>query len=393
MGFHDNGQAPGDSIAMTATLQARVRTDSDRETPPNLNQSDAPALSTLSSVPGESSDMTLLEFVETRFVPLHVLSKSISGRTHYHAILKHLLRPERVDRIFAQTGKLSRGRLKEVAGWPYLDGLRLSQITPDHVSQLIDSGVAQGYSSQTVTHIRSVLGAIFSCAVRERCFWGSNPALAVQKPRITRKRTQTLSARQMRDVLRMLAHPEREIVLLTFLGNMTISEVCALQWEDVNLANSTSRADNASIPARSILVRRQRCAEHVHEVTESRLRTIAITPSLRSVLEDLRKGQQHPAGLVIRTRSGRGVSPATLRDVKLKPIGRALGIPWLSWQSLKRGRFSLLSQLQKESADRMIASAFSQEERPAPQRAYNGAVFSSAVKDPYEPANQPVWLR
>src|SRR3954451_12421174 len=44
----------------------------------------------------QNAAMTLRSFVETKFIPEHVQHKTIAGRTHYQAMLKHLIRPETV---------------------------------------------------------------------------------------------------------------------------------------------------------------------------------------------------------------------------------------------------------------------------------------------------------
>ena len=44
--------------------------------------------------------MTFEFFVESKFIPEHVEHKTFAGKTHYQAILKHLLRPETVNRVF-----------------------------------------------------------------------------------------------------------------------------------------------------------------------------------------------------------------------------------------------------------------------------------------------------
>ena len=46
------------------------------------------------------SEMTIARFVESTFVPEHVQVKRLAGRAYYQAILKHVLPPEEVDRIF-----------------------------------------------------------------------------------------------------------------------------------------------------------------------------------------------------------------------------------------------------------------------------------------------------
>jgi hypothetical protein len=47
----------------------------------------------------QNSRMTFLDFVKTRFIPEHVASKGPAGKRHYHAILKHILKPEAADAL------------------------------------------------------------------------------------------------------------------------------------------------------------------------------------------------------------------------------------------------------------------------------------------------------
>jgi hypothetical protein len=48
----------------------------------------------------EGSSLCMALFIETKFIPDHVEHKSFAGRTHYQAILKHILKPETVERMF-----------------------------------------------------------------------------------------------------------------------------------------------------------------------------------------------------------------------------------------------------------------------------------------------------
>jgi hypothetical protein len=77
--------------------------------------------------------MTIADFVEKMFVPEHVAIKGLAGRTHYRAILKHVLMPEEVQRVFKLDLDHGRTRLKAIPDWPYLSQLELSQARPEHV--------------------------------------------------------------------------------------------------------------------------------------------------------------------------------------------------------------------------------------------------------------------
>src|SRR5215469_7240148 len=83
----------------------------------------------------EASDGTisigLADFVERRFIPEYVMQRRPAGRAHLYAILKHILSPERVDSAFHVDRFCRRTKLTHIAGWPYLDALPISEITPE----------------------------------------------------------------------------------------------------------------------------------------------------------------------------------------------------------------------------------------------------------------------
>ena len=99
--------------------------------------------------------MTVSSFVETKFIPEHVHHKRTAGQTHYKAILKHLLKPETVNRIFQSAGTVQ-PRLQALSDWPYLDNVRLCDFTTEHVRRLVSAAFDSHYSWQTVKHIKNV---------------------------------------------------------------------------------------------------------------------------------------------------------------------------------------------------------------------------------------------
>jgi hypothetical protein len=70
------------------------------------------------------SAMTVMEFVEKFFAPEHVAKKHVAGRTHYHALLKHILGPAEADRVFRADAEKSMTKLEAVPGWPYMGQVR-----------------------------------------------------------------------------------------------------------------------------------------------------------------------------------------------------------------------------------------------------------------------------
>ena len=151
--------------------------------------------------------MIITRYVEEKFVPEHVAIKGAAGRTHYRSILKHVLSPEEVHRIFHENAGRSRNKLRSVPDWPYLSNLQLGEVRPEHVEKLISAALNRGYSTQTATHIRNVVSAIYSHALKERDFQGDNPAIRAALPGMNRKEAHALTLDEARTLLQRMRYP------------------------------------------------------------------------------------------------------------------------------------------------------------------------------------------
>src|SRR5580704_9916621 len=296
---------------------------------------------------GEDSLISLAAFFERKFIPHHVELKSLSGRTHYQAILKHILRPETVERLFTPYVRTAKARLKAAPDWPYLDDTRLCDLNADHVRQLTSSASARGYSHQTVKHIRNVMSAIVSHARREHMFNGDNPISEVELPPMPHKESHNLTIVEAKTILGMMKYPEREIALITITVGMSISEICALQWKHVNLTASAAYIEGEFLSSRSIKVKRQWSAGELMDLSHDRVRNVIIPESLREHLKKMRPTKKiiDQNEFVISTRDGRPISPSNILLHGLKPIGCKLDMPWLSWQVLKRAQKAFMLEL------------------------------------------------
>ena len=248
--------------------------------------------------------MTVAEFVENVFVPEHVAGKKLSGRTHYRAILQHVLTPKEVDCAFHVEAGKSTTRLNAFPNWPYLDKVRLCDVQPIDVQRLVAAASARGYSTQTVKHIRNVVRAIFALATKKGSFTGDNPANPVTLPEMTRTEAHALTLAQVKRVLGVMQYPEKEMALLAILTSMNIAEICGLQWKYVNLTETWFGTDGEPIPPKTI------------------------------------------ADFVLVSPAGTPVSEHHIAARRLKPIGKALQMPWLSWRVFRRTRASLLNELE-----------------------------------------------
>jgi len=293
---------------------------------------------------GSCSTMTFVDFVGSRFVPEHVLLKRTSGKTHYQAILKHVLTPEEVDRVFNVDN--SEGKLKTKPDWPYISNLRLRDIQPEHVQVLVTAALDGGYSTQTATHVRNVVSAVFSYAIKERYFLGANPASLVALPGMKRKEKHALTLAQVKQVLQIMQYPEKEMTLIAILTSMNVAEICGLQWKHLNLTNVSLERDGEIVPAKTIVVRKQWYRGELCTVTSGRKKNIAIPQVLLPVLHRL-SNRTRCTGMddfVLMSNAGTPINQMNVAARRLKTIGRELQMPWLSWQVFRRTHTALVRE-------------------------------------------------
>jgi integrase len=304
----------------------------------------------------EGPAVSTLTFIENFFIPNHVELKTQAGRTHYHAMLKHVLRPETVDRLLLPYKGVSRSKLKSIPEWPYLDETRLCDISPDHVRRLTSLAANHGYSPQTVKHIKNVVSAIISHAKKERILSGDNPIGEVHLPPVRRKTSHPISLIEAKTIFRMMGYPERQIALIILNGCMSVSEVCGLQWSHVNLTLRTIYVEGGIVPARTILIRYRRASKGLMRVTDDRVRTIELQQSLVDLLNALKRQRSENAlgDFLFSTPCGSSISPGSILASKLKPIGRRLGIQF-SWQTLKEIHDVLLQDLRSRLNSELAA--------------------------------------
>lgn len=299
---------------------------------------------------GKPATISFGEFVHYKFVPDCVAVKKAAARTHYRAILKYVLSPELVAQSLGMGARAYRKRLQENSGVTYMDSLALNEITPDVIQRFMASYLELGYSGQTVAHIRNLLRAIFSYAAVTGSFVGANPAALVTAPEIVRKQVNSLSLTQLQKTLQSMHYPEKEIALFVLLTGLNVTEVCGLQWKYVNLSIAGRPIDGEWLRPRTISIRTESYRGVVGPVNPRRKRLINVCSLLNLLLRDLLRRQNvtAPEDFVLRSRSGTPINPDNIARRRLKPIGTALGMPWLSWKVFRRTRTNLVAELGKQ---------------------------------------------
>ena len=297
------------------------------------------------SLPAQRSTMTIAEFVERKFLPERVAQMRYAGRTHYQAMLKHVLTPEEVNRVFQSGDGRSKGKLHAIPDWPYLDQVLLCEAGPENIERLTIAASKSGYSSQTVAHIRNVVGAVFSHAIREQCFVGENPVSQVRLSKEASQKTGSLSFAQAKQVIGAMRSPEKEMTLFAISTDMNMAEICGLKWKHVNLSGEERSVDGESIPPRSIAVRKQWYRGSLAAVSPGRVRNLPISDCLLLLLMKLRNRARFtgPDDFVLVSRLGTPVNQTNIAERRLKPIAEQFNLPSLSWQIFRRTRKTLAS--------------------------------------------------
>jgi len=224
--------------------------------------------------------------------------------------------------------------------------------------------VTHGYSAETVKHIRNVVGAIFTHARKTQSFSGENPAGLVTLPKMVRKEAPTLTFAQAKDLLSAMQYPERELALIAMLTHMNVAEICGLQWKWVNLTDDWSAAEGERIPPRTIAVRMHfYLGELVSLPVSSRKRNLPIPDPLLSIMYELSRRPKYtgPDDFVLASRVGTPVDETAIAKRRLKPLGRRMQMPWLSWRVFSRTHTKLAHQLGMQSLDSMAMPSLSAE--------------------------------
>lgn len=337
-------------------------------------------------------EMSVLKFVERKYIPEFVSIKRTAGRSYFRSMLKHMLSPEQVARVFGSTFEDKENQLKTIPGWPYLDSLRLCAVDAEVIQNLTSAAVNHGYSIQTVTHIRNVVRSMLSHAIKTGCYSGNNPATLVALPAMTRKQAYTLSLSQLQNLLTAMGYPERHLAVLAILTGMSVAEICGLQWKYVNLSSVNRPIDNDFIPPRTIAVWNQWYRGEFGAVPIGRRRFVRISDLLASIVKDLKSREPFNTSqeFVLASRNGTPIHPENIAARRLKPVGESLEMPWISWHVFHRTHVHLKSQFGRRLHEELEAlPALTNFRLPRPQSGFPGTPMSIETRQSPLYASQP----
>ena len=117
---------------------------------------------------------------------------------------------------------------------PTFERERMRDITGLHIDRLLSNKYKEGYASQTVLHLRSVLSKMFKTAIKWR-WLVDNPAREIEAPPTRVKRQQrALSAEEVSLLFEHLKDPARVIVMIGVMIGLRSGEILGLQVEDLD---------------------------------------------------------------------------------------------------------------------------------------------------------------
>ena len=254
------------------------------------------------------STVTLKEFVERHFIPNLFPTRRPSTQNRYRRTLhNHLL--------------------------PAFGSQRLCDIGALDLQRFVLRKMESGLSWESADHFRNLMSKIFAMARKWGFYCSENPASAVELPekRAVREK-HVLTPIQISRLLLLLREPVRTMLLVGILTGMRIGEILGLRWKDVDFGSGQIRVEQAVY--RGLIGSPK---------TKGSRRVLPLPERLVTALADLhRNSTRTQEDLVFQTRNGTPHSDTNLLHRELKPAGRQIGAPWLSWHTLRRTHATLL---------------------------------------------------
>lgn len=239
---------------------------------------------------------------------------------------------------------------------PVIGKKRLATVEPGDVESVTARAVESGRSSETVRHIRKVISAIYTKAKKLRIASGDNPASLADVPDPEPVRDKiALTALQMATVLSMLEEPLRTMVLTSVLTSMNVSELCGLQWKNVNLTPEWGILDGQPLPPFTIAVRRHFTRGEFGTLkTGNRRRNVPIPDVLVSALASLKQRASFvgPEDTVFCSRRGTPIAENNVRRRVLAPMAGRIGVARLSWHVFRYSHATFTSSIEMNAKDR-----------------------------------------
>lgn len=264
------------------------------------------------------SRQTVEHFVRESFEPGLVWTLKPSGKAHYGRILgKHVL--------------------------PTLGKFELGEVAPQDIQALIRAKLAAGLSVQTALHIKNAISAIFRYAKGMRAYSGDLPTEGVRMPAVQAVERRSLNWPQVQMIAAELPEQVEILVIVLTLTGLRIGEAVALRWKRVNLDGEPKVVDGEILPAYTLAVRENHVLGQYGTLkTPKSRRNIPLSAEAWIALSRLQPGA--PDAPVFANRVGKPIDWRNIAMRFLKPTVKRLGLPWVSFHTLRVTNATLADQ-------------------------------------------------
>jgi integrase len=231
--------------------------------------------------------------------------------------------PEILPTVKFSTRRLYRALAKKHL-LPAFGREKVSEVARVQVQQFIGEKQRRGYSTQTLRHLRNLLGKVFGTLMR----WGwldDNPAKDIELPPMERRRrARVLMLEEITRLSKALAEPMRSLLLLGLLTGLRIGELLALRVEDVDLQRGL------------LYVHRDvYCGQVGPPKTPDSERSVPLAASLVALLRHYLESSGVKSGWLFPSEVGTPLHDRNVLTRNLWPVCDRLSIPRFSWHSLR----------------------------------------------------------
>jgi integrase len=256
-------------------------------------------------------------FVEKTYIPLTMPLLASSTRGRYQGVLDNYLLP--------QFGRLT-----------------LRDLTPETLQRYFSAMSTSVLASASREKIRAVLASVLNAAITYRLLI-TTPIEGVRMPvdrRGKRRIKPHLTPEQFEQLITRIAEPYSTMVYVAIFTGLRVSELAALRWEDIGADSITiderfcrgdfaapkSQASNATIAVNRSVI------ERIHRL---KLLTVNVRAGLATRKYKVVKSDR-PEDLVFQSvRSGSPLRDNNILCRFIKPVARALDMPWVNWRCLR----------------------------------------------------------
>ena len=280
--------------------------------------------------------------------PLNQSLQSLGSATNFTSYIEETYNPAVMPLFAKSTQDRYRGVIENYLQ-PVFGKLPLRDLTPLTIQRYFSNMATSKLSHESRDKVRDVLSSILGSAVRYSLLV-SNPVENVRMPAERRGRRTSkpyLYPKQFEELVVLIPEPYASLVYVAIYTGLRISELAGLRWNDVHEGSITiderfcrgdwgapkSDASNATIAVNRSVIQR------IHRL---KLLTVEVKAGL-AVRKYRVVKSDGPNNLVFQSvQKGLPLRDNNILRRFLKPAARAIGLPWVNWQVLRRSHATWL---------------------------------------------------